>query len=292
MDRLPGSSWWFQQGRKNHGDRQDQESTAMIQTSQIIHGDCLEVMRGFPDACIDLVVTSPPYDNLRDYKGYRFDCPPVAVELLRVMKPGGVVVWVVQDAKVKGSRTLSSLEQAIAFRDAGWRVHDTMIWLKDSCPFPIRNAYQPVWEYMFAFSKGSPKTFSPIRKKNGQIKKLDQRSSYRQKNGSLLRKEPYTTPSDSIEHNVFYYAAGHCQSTRDSFSFEHPATFPEALAKDQIISWTKPGDVVLDPFAGSGTTLKMAEEVGRQWIGIDISADYCEIAKQRVKVAQPELKLQ
>ena len=217
-----------------------------IETSRIIHGDCVETMRGFPDACIDLVVTSPPYDNIRDYNGFTFDCPPVAAELLRVVKIGGVVVWVVQDAKVNGSRTLSSARQAIAFEAAGWRVHDVMIWLKDSNPFPISNAYQPVWEYMFVFSKGAPKTFNPIRKVNKQIKNLAKRTTYRQKDGSLKRCKLYTAPSTSVEHNVFYYPMGYNRTTKDDFAYEHPAMFPEALARDQIVSWSNRGDVVLD----------------------------------------------
>ena len=265
---------------------------SVVETSRIVQGDCVKVMRGFADGCIDLVVTSPPYDNIRDYKGFKFEFPPVATELFRAIKPGGVCVWVVQDSKVNCSMTLSSMRQAIVFNDAGWNVHDVMIYLKDSCPFPRRNQYQPVWEYMFVFSKGAPKTFNPIRKGNKQIKNLAKRTTYRQKDGSLKRCKPYTAPVTSVEHNVFYYPMGYNRTTKDDFAYEHPAMFPEALARDQIVSWSNRGDVVLDPFAGAGTTLKMAEETGRQWIGIDISADYCNVAMQRIKVAQPELAIQ
>ena len=265
---------------------------SVVETSRIIQGDSVKVMRGFADGCIDLVVASPPYDNIRDYKGFKFDCLPVAAELFRVIKPGGVCVWVVQDSKVNCSMTLSSMRQAIVFNDAGWNVHDVMIYLKNSCAFPRSNQYQPVWEYMFAFSKGLPKTFNPIRKKNIQIKKLDHRTTFRQKDGSMKQCKLIATPSDSIEHNVFPYSVGYNCTTKDAFAFQHPAMFPEGLARDQIFSWSNRGDVVLDPFCGGGTTLKMAEETGRKWIGIDVSPEYCDLSRQRIKVAQPELAIQ
>ena len=252
-----------------------------MEVNKIYQGDCLEVMKTFPDNCIDLTVTSPPYDNLRDYKGYSFDFENIANELYRVTKDGGVVVWVINDKKNKGSKTLTSFKQIIYFNSIGFNVHDVMIWRKPNpMPFVQRNCYTPAFEYMPVLSKGKPKTFNPIMEKckyAGQVIK-----TYTN-NPESIRKQNKNKPTKNIKikMNVWDYVVA-------GTNYGHPAIFPEQLANDHIISWSNKDDIVLDPMCGSGTTCKMAKENGRKYIGIDVSKEYCEIARNRIK-AIPEL---
>jgi site-specific DNA-methyltransferase (adenine-specific) len=230
------------------------------------------------DASIDLTVTSPPYDNLRLYKGHDWDFAGVAREVWRVTKPGGVVVWVVGDATVNGSETGTSFRQALHFMDIGFNLHDTMIWAKNcfSAVGALQNRYAPVFEYMFILSNGFPKTFNPLKdKKNihgGGVK----RGTIRQKDGSTKRM------SNEGKKYLEFGQRFNIWDIYPEITDGHPAPFPEALARDHILSWSNPGDTVLDPFAGSGTTLKMAKMLGRKAIGIDIAAEYCELCIQRV----------
>ena len=102
-----------------------------MKLNTIFNEDCLNTMRAMPDGVIDLVITSPPYDDLRNYKGYSFDFESIAKELFRVVKEGGVVVWVVGDATVDGSETGTSFRQALFFKEVGFNLHDTMIYMKN-----------------------------------------------------------------------------------------------------------------------------------------------------------------
>jgi len=250
----------------------------------IICGDNVEVMATFPEACIDLVVTSPPYDNLRKYGGHSWDFPAVARELTRILKPGGVIVWVVGDATVDGSETLTSMRQAIHFRDVcGLNVHDTMIFKKaGSGPNIHHPRYVHCWEFMFVLTKGTPTTFNPHKtRKNATAGKYDPPQTKTQRNGELKAYAGNRTrPDESIECNIWEYVVGSWNG--DKGMEGHPAYFPERLASDHILSWSNQGDVVLDPFAGSGTTLKMAKEHWRQYIGIEINPEYVEICRKRV----------
>lgn len=245
--------------------------------------DCLEGLKSLKDDSIDLVVTSPPYDNLRTYNGFSFDFEGIAEELFRVIKQGGVVVWVVGDAvDNKGSETLTSFQQALHFKSVGFNVHDTMIYQKTGHPFPPSNRYYQVFEYMFVLSKGRPKTANLI--KQNTISKHN-RSSYRCQNGDiapmLYELNKPTRPLD----NVWLFNTGYMQTTKDKFAFVHSAMFPEELAERHIRTWSNEGDVVLDIFVGSGTTPKMAILNKRHFIGFDISKEYCEIANKRVALA-------
>jgi len=248
--------------------------------NKIICGDCLKVMKDIPDNSVDLVVTSPPYDNLRDYQGYDFNFKGIAKELFRIIKDGGVVVWVVGDATIKGSETGTSFKQVLYFKEAGFNLHDTMIYWKNSYPFPPSNRYFGVFEYMFIFSRGIPKIANLIRVKT--IHKVGAKNT-RQKDGSLVRMKYQTGKDTRVKENIWKYECGFNKSTKDKEAFEHPAMFPEKLAKDHIISWSNKGDLVLDPMCGSGTTCKMAKQLGRNFIGIEISEKYCEIARQRLR---------
>ena len=244
-------------------------------------GDCLDVMKQFEDDSIDLTVTSPPYDNLRDYNGYTFDFENIAKELLRVTKPGGVIVWIVGDATVNGSETGTSFRQALYFKEIGFNLHDTMIYEKDTISFPDSHRYQSQFEYMFVLSKGKPLTFNPIKIKS-QYRADNKFVSDRQKSGITVKKRIVSSSSMRVKGNVWRYAVGYNKSTSDKIAFQHPAIFPEQLATDHILSWTNKGDTVLDCFFGSGTTGKCAAKYGRRYIGIDLSEEYCEIAAKRI----------
>lgn len=253
-----------------------------MELDTIICGDNVQVLRTFPDNCIDLTVTSPPYDNLRTYHGHTWDFEGVAQELYRVTKPGGVAVWVVADATINGSETGTSFRQALRFMEIGFKLHDTMIYHKVN-PLPRqRNRYEQAFEYMFVLSKGVPATVNLMRvpaKYAGRVAKHTARDN----NQDALIAGIRETRETRILLNVWSYTVG--GSMADKEAFKHPAIFPEALARDHILSWSNPGDVVLDPFCGSGTTCKMAKLLGRHYIGIDISPEYCGLARQRVALA-------
>lgn len=249
-------------------------------------------MRRMPDGFIDLTVTSPPYDDLRDYNGYHFPVEEITGELYRVTADGGVVVWVVGDRTVNGSESLTSFEHAFAFRDAGFRVHDTMIYAKNNpIPSDCGRRYRQAFEYMFCFSKGQPKTFNPITeptKSGGQkIKAFRITGNGR---GNVPDEDiGREIKSERKVNNIFYYNVGTASAT-DKLAFQHPAIFPEKLAEDQIKTWSDKGEVVYDPFLGSGTTIKAAQALGRRWIGSEISAEYVELAVGRLKLLEEKLE--
>lgn len=263
----------------------------MTEHNKIICGDSLEVLRNMEDNSVDLTVTSPPYDNLRTYKGFDWDFEGIAKELYRVTKGGGVVVWVVGDATVNGSETGSSFKQALYFKEIGFRLHDTMIYEKNSAAFPDKNRYYNVFEYMFVFSKGRPSAVNRIEDKKNKWGGTQTfgKVSGRRADGTLSEGKKKTVKEYGVRNNVWRYNTGRGQSTTDDIAFKHPAIFPEKLAEDHIITWSNPGDTVLDPFAGSGTTAKMALLNGRKYISIDISEEYCEIARKRVEEARDSL---
>jgi site-specific DNA-methyltransferase (adenine-specific) len=247
----------------------------------LLHGDCLEVIKSLSNQSIDLTVTSPPYDNLRNYNGYLFDFEGIAKELYRVTKDGGVVVWIVGDATINGSETGTSFKQALYFKEIGFNLHDTMIWNKGTFTAvgALTSRYAPVFEYMFVLSKGQPKTFNPIKDRKNKHFGRTKHGTFRQEDGS-------TKPLSSIgkliaeygqRFNIWDISAEKSNSNR-----LHPAMFPEQLIHDHIISWSNESDIVLDCFLGSGTTGKVAKQLNRQFIGIEISKEYLEIAKTRI----------
>lgn len=251
----------------------------------LLHGDCLNILPTLADGSVDLTVTSPPYDNLRTYKGYTFDFEPIARELYRVTKPGGVVVWVVGDATVKGSETGTSFKQALYFKECGFNLHDTMIYEVAGTGAKGSNlAYWQGFEFMFIFSKGTPSTINRLRDKPNT------------KAGTLINKTiggrspkygkkadgQYRISDFGFRTNIWRYHAGRNGDDQT----EHPAPFPEALARDHILSWSNEGDTVLDCFMGSGTTGKMAVLNNRNFIGIEVAREYFEIAERRIDEAQ------
>ncbi|MBQ3855901.1 MAG: site-specific DNA-methyltransferase [Ruminococcus sp.] len=250
------------------------------------------LLKEFPAECIDLVVTSPPYDDLRDYEGVAsWDMEvfqTIARELYRVMKPGGVVVWVVGDKTLKGSKTLTSFKQALFFQEIGFDMYDVIIYEKAGSGPPHPNRYFNAFEYMFVLSKGRPKTVNILRDKPNKWAGC---STYgevtrREKDGSLTNKGRKVISEFGVRTNIWRYANGRGFATKDKLAYKHPAIFPEKLAEDHIASWSDPGDLVLDPFGGSGTTAKAAQKMGREWVLIEAVKDYCEIARERLESIQ------
>jgi len=255
-----------------------------LELNKIYNESNLDTMKRMPDNFIDLTVTSPPYDGLRTYNGYSFPFEEIAQELYRVTKQGGVVVWVVGDATINGSETLTSFKQALYFKETGFNVHDTMIYRKKNPMVQTHNRYEQCFEYMFVFSKGKPKTFNPIKEKSlyaGTVKNrgLEVKSGLGENGVSRLRDEKTIVNEEKYRHNIFEYAVG---IEKENETGTHPAIFPELLAAEMIISWSNEGDLVYDCFGGSGTTAKMAHKLKRNWILSEISNEYVQIAEKRI----------
>ena len=258
----------------------------LLELDKIYCMDCLEGLKLLDNNCIDLTVTSPPYDDLRTYNGYSFDFENTAKELYRITKDGGVVVWVVADKTNNGSETGTSFKQALFFKDIGFNLHDTMIYMSDKPPL-THNRYEQKFEYMFVFSKGKPKTFNPIMEEC-KYAGLDKKARTFRHTGDEFQETHIKNKvnKEKIKGNVWYFSTGYNKSTKDKIAFKHPAIFPEQLVNDHIISWSNKGDIVLDPFIGSGTTAKMAKLNDRNFIGFEISKEYCDIANARVQYAE------
>lgn len=242
---------------------------------RIVCGDNVEVLSQTPDAWVDLVVTSPPYDDLRTYGGHSWNFETLAAQLVRVLKPGGVIVWVVNDATVDGSETLSSAGQAAHFKTLGMLLWDTMIFLKKNPGVPTEGRYYNAWEYMFVLSKGKPKTTNWLMKKNKCAGMSDRKQVAVGHDNPGRNGEKWTYAEEGRRTNVWEYSVGGGERL-------HPAPFPEKLAQEHVLSWSNPGDVVLDPFAGSGTTLLAAKELNREWCGIEINPAYCRVCENRL----------
>ena len=253
-------------------------------------GDCLDLMKAMRDGVVDLTVTSPPYDNLRVYNGnikqWSFEkFKAIARELFRITKPGGVVVWIVADATVRGSETGSSFRQALYFKEIGFDLFDTMIWSKPHCGgIGSLNRYENVFEYMFVLSKGKPTTTNIIKDKPNKCSGMIQHGSTRKPDGSTIRTSGYgkrAIAEFGRRRNVWEISPEKSNSKRC-----HPAQYPEAIARDHIISWSNPGDLVLDPFMGSGTTGVACMDTGRKFVGFELDAEYFGIASERIAQAR------
>jgi DNA modification methylase len=259
----------------------------MLELDKIHCGDNCDLLGQLPRECIDLVVTSPPYDDLRAYGGHSWDFFGVAWQLKRVLKPGGVIVWVVADATKDGSETGSSMEQALHFRRIGLCLADTMIWNKPPAGANGSNyVYPQSAEYMFVFSSGKPKACNRIADRKNLTAGAWQRKTAGGRSGKYGAEElkpTVETPEFGMRTNVWSINVG-------GEGNDHPAPFPFDLARDHIATWSNPGDVVLDPFSGSGTTAKAAKELGRRFLGLEINPEYCAIAERRI--AQQVLELE
>ena len=248
--------------------------------NKIHNENCLETMAKMPDNFIDLTVTSPPYDGLRTYNGYSFDFESIAKELYRVTKNGGVVVWVVNDSTKNGSESGTSFKQALFFKECGFNLHDTMIYQKSTPPL-THNRYEQNFEYMFVLSKGKPNAFNGIRVER-KYKDNRTNKAFGKNTDDSVDYGYSSNNTHVLKTNVWNIFAGGGNS--DKIASKHPAIFPEQLANDHIISWSNENDIVYDCFAGSGTTAKMSILNNRKWIASEISSEYCEIIKERIKI--------
>ena len=254
----------------------------MLKIDKIHCGDNCDLVAKIPRESVDLVVTSPPYDDLRQYGGHSWDFYGIAWQLARTLKPGGVIVWIVCDQTENGSESGSSLEQALHFKRIGLRLHDTMIWNKGSFTGvgSVSVRYGPSTEFMFVLSKGRPRVFNPIKdRRNNYSGKIRKVNTLRLPSGEMIRKTHEALPMEDfgIRFNVWDISPENSNIKR-----VHPAQFPENLARDHIASWSNAGDLVLDPFSGSGTTCKAAKDLGRRYIGIEVNPEYCEMAELRI----------
>ena len=256
----------------------------MIEVNKNYNESNLETLKRIPDNTIDLTITSPPYDNLRMYKGFTMDWHKLITELYRTTKQGGVVVWVVGDATQKGSETGTSFKQALFAMECGFNLHDTMIYQKSTPPL-THNRYEQNFEYMFVWSKGNPNTFNGLREPREYTDNRTKKAFGRNKDNSVDL--GYSSKDETrLKRNVWRYFAG--GGANDKIASQHPAIFPEQLANDHILTWSKEGDLVYDCFMGSGTVAKMSILNNRNWIGSEISNEYCNIIEERIKKAWEE----
>lgn len=251
----------------------------------LINNDCFYSMKSIKSNIIDLTITSPPYDNLRNYNGYFFNFEGIAKELYRITKKGRIVVWVVGDATIKGTETGTSFKQALFFKEIGFNLHDTMIYEKDNPP-PVggNKRYYQSFEYMFVFSKGKPTIFNPIlveRRNKWNDKRTHRIKSFtRNKNGNFNKKFVKLTGRVK-KKNIWKYVVGGGNSV--DYGTNHPAGFPEKLVHDHMISWSNKNDLIFDPFTGSGTTAKVAFINNRNFIGCEVSEKYCKSTIRRIE---------
>lgn len=257
--------------------------------NSIINSNSEDVLSELPDECIDIVVTSPPYDDLRDYTGKKtwdFNVfKKIATQLYRVIKNGGVVVWVVGDKTENGAKSLTSFKQAIFFQELGFKMYDVIIYEKAGSGPPHQNRYFNSFEYMFILSKGKPKTIHILKDKPNKWAGVSTYADItrREKDGTLTKKGKKTVSEFGVRTNIWKYINGKGFSTKDKIAYEHPAIFPEKLVEDHLNSWSNEGDLVLDPFGGSGTTGKIAKRMNRDYILIEAIPEYCDIAKKRIE---------
>jgi len=257
-----------------------------IELNKIYNEDCIQTMNRMPDNFIDLTVTSPPYDNLRTYNGYSFDFESIAKELYRVTKEGGVVVWLVGDATIKGSETGTSFKQALFFMECGFKLHDTMIWNKGAFTAvgALKTRYAQVFEYMFVLVKGKIKTFNPLKDRLNQNQTGTFLKNKRLADGTMGEVGKYGKRNKYGQRFNIWKLANTDRS-------KHPAVFPEQLVNDHIISWSNENDIVYDCFMGSGTTAIAAIKENRNYIGSEISKEYSHIIEERINNHKKQLKL-
>lgn len=263
-----------------------------------IYSDFIVASKEIPNNYVDLTVTSPPYDDIRNYNKkvktqegdkFSFDFYGMVDELYRVTKDGGVVVWVVGDQVKNGGETGNSFRQALAFMEKGFLLYDTMIYMKNGAPFPEKRRYSQVFEYMFIFSKGKPKTVNILKDKKNKWAGHTNfgKRVMRTKDGDLKEMPKFEISEYGNRYNVWNYSTGKNYSTKDDIAFNHPAIFPEELAEDHILTWSNEGDIVLDPMVGSGTTTKMAKINNRYYMGFDINQEYIDISDKRLENIRP-----
>jgi site-specific DNA-methyltransferase (adenine-specific) len=277
------------------------DSTLRMKANQIYNQNCIEGMNAMNAESVDLCITSPPYDDLRTYNDsskWDFNVfQDVAQALTRVLKPGGVIMWNVGDSTINGSETGSSFRQALYFMEScGLKLHDTMIYEKTGsayCSGPKSVRYTQIFEYCFILSKGKPKTINLIQDKPNKWAGITSwgNAKTRKKDGDMHDPGRKSNPirEFGVRTNIWRIknSGGFGQSSKESY--KHPATMPEELAQDHIITWSNPGDLVIDPFMGSGTTAAMAIQTERNYIGFEIDDEYYKLCQSRLTKLETNL---
>lgn len=262
----------------------DLSHQSSIEVNKIYTEDCLDTMASMPSNFVDMTITSPPYDDMRSYKGNsNIQFNAIAKELCRVMKEGGVVVWVIGDQTKNWDESGTSFQQALYFKEVGFNLFDTMIYLKKPRGACGNNqSYWQTFEYMFVLSKGKPKTISLICDRKNKDSRKGDNGTKRLHDGTLFNHSRGGYGEYGRRTNVWEYNVGRGHSTKDEIAFNHPAIYPEKLVEDHLISWSEKEDLVYDPFMGSGTTAKVCKLNGRYYIGSEINAEYVEYANKRL----------
>ena len=251
---------------------------------RIINADVIDGLRSLPEKSVHCVITSPPYDNLRKYGEYTWDFKKTALELFRVLVDGGVICWNVGDATINGSETLTGARQAIYFVDrVGFNLHDTMIWEKTNCTNPERVRYTQLFEFIYILSKGKPRAFNPIFDKKNTYAGTScfGENTFRKPDGTMGKRSKPIIKDFGMRGNVW---KGNTRGQEEVCKEQdHPGMMPKWLARDLIRSWSNPNDLILDPFAGSGTTGVEARDLNRDAVLIEINPAYVEIARRKLR---------
>jgi site-specific DNA-methyltransferase (adenine-specific) len=248
--------------------------------------DCVEGMKQLPDNCIDLVVTSPPYDEIRTYHGFTYDLHATGKEIYRVLKDGGVAVMVIQDQTKNYGKTLTSFRTIVDWCDnIGFKLFECLIYRKYGAEGAWWNKrFRVDHEYMPVFLKGKkPQYFNkePLKIPSKWGGKTLTGGATRLTSGQTLKARPIKINPLKCRGTVWEYLM--C-GDKNPLKSKHPATFPDQLPIDFIQCFCPPGGIVLDPFMGSGTTAVAAVKLGRNFIGFEISKEYCDIAYQRLEL--------
>lgn len=248
-------------------------------------GDALEHLSTLPSDSIDLVLFSPPYDGVRDYKGgWTIDLPGLGSALLRVVKDGGFAAIVMTDGTKNQRKSMTTFRTAVAWEDAGWSMFETVIYSRDGRPGAWwATRFRVDHEYILLFFKGNrprPVDHHPGLRVPSKHAGKKWAGTQRMTDGTLIRTTA-TVAADKCRGTIWHYATSNSEGNRTKA--KHPATFPDALARDLILALSAPGDVVYDPMMGSGTTPVVAAQEGRSWLGNDVSAEYVGIAADRLR---------
>lgn len=256
-----------------------------MEIDKIICGDCVEIMKGVGNESVDFVITSPPYDGIRDYKNFDgIDLTEIGKQVFRILKDGGMCAVVLQDETKNFGKSLTTFRTAVTWCDEiGFKLFETVIYSRWGRPGAWwSKRFRVDHEYILLFLKGKrPKYFdkshlSVPAKHAGETWHGTQRLT----NGELIKIKATKQKDTKGRGTIWHYKTSNTEGNKTKML--HPATFPDKLAEDLILCFTKENDLVLDPMCGSGTSCCMARKNNRHYIGIDISPEYCEIAKTRI----------